>query len=636
MRTCPRCNTGYPDEIDFCPEDGARLAPDEERPALVGVCLEERYLLEEQIGAGGLGQVYRGRHLRMDKAFAVKLLLPTLVADDTIRQRFDREARALSRLTHPCCVGVTDYGISTEHGPYIVMELVDGTPLSHYTRGEGLGLGESVELVAMVLRGLEHAHEQGIAHRDLKPDNIMLVERPLEPGRRLPKILDFGLAKIRAGFGSSTVSGASRPLTQAGLLIGTPAYMAPERLALGRGPGGDDTLADIYSMGIILYELCCGRRPFVDEDVVAVIDMQLNLPPPTPRTLRPSLPGSLEAIMLRALDKQPAERFPTAVAFREALETLPPLPAALAEERPGPARRVTGALTKVDRPQPEVVVAPPSTSTDPVPPRSRRPLLLVGIALLALGLAIAGVLLLSREGPAPAPRADAKARAGSERRHHEARTRRSRPMPTPAPETPEADASVPEALRRAGRLWHNPHRRRQAAKQLMGYLARHRKDAAAHLYVGRLYLYAFWSDDGLKLVRKALRIDPELRLDDATLVALTFAYRGKAQWGARKLIARHAGDRAAVVLLASAAAMRDKAIKQALLRHARALGAEDPLARRLLALAQARGCKKRRSALRALEGERALPVRIMLTLLGSSRCLASEARRLLKAAAPPG
>ena len=209
MRSCPRCNTSYSDGTVFCPEDGARLANDD-GDQLIGARIDDRYLLEQRIGAGGLGQVYRASHLRMHRSFAVKLLLPAMVTHVNIIRRFDREARALSRLDHPCCVGVTDYGVSKDHGPYIVMELVDGVPLSTHTRGEGLPLKVSLEVLCMVLRGLEHAHEQGIAHRDLKPDNIMLVRRPLDPTRLLPKILDFGLAKIRAGFDDRSGTGARR------------------------------------------------------------------------------------------------------------------------------------------------------------------------------------------------------------------------------------------------------------------------------------------------------------------------------------------------------------------------------------------------------------------------------------------
>jgi serine/threonine protein kinase len=635
MRTCPRCGRGYPEDVAFCPEDGARLGPDTEQSSLVGVRLEGRYLLEEQIGAGGLGQVYRGRHLRLDKAFAVKLLLPAFVADDAVRKRFDREAQALSRLTHPCCVGITDYGISAEHGPYIVMELVEGVALSHHTRGDGLALGESLELVAMVLRGLEHAHDQGIAHRDLKPDNIMLVERPLEPGRLLPRILDFGLAKIRAGLGA----GAAAELTHAGLLVGTPAYMAPERIAVGRKAGGDDTLADIYSVGIILYELCCGRRPFVDDDLTAVVDMQLNQPPPPPSNLRPSLPAELDAVVLRALEKEPAARFPTAVAFREALEALPPLPETLADEKPAPARRLTSAFTKVERPQPSGEASPPP-STRTLATRSRR-LLWAGAALAAMGLVAGGVLLLSS---GDTTRTAAVARHKTSRTRPGARARRStRPNPATRPAAPlrrePAEAyTAPAALRRAARLWRNPRYRQRAAKQLLGYLARHRTDAAAHLFVGRVYLYSLWADDGLKLVNKALRIDPALRLDDATLVALTFAYRGSTRWRARRLIDRHAGPRAPVVLLAGAATMHDQTVRRSLIQDARARRAgRDPLARRLLALARARSCKQRRAALAALEGEDQPVLQIMLSLLDGDRCLARQARRMLEGrAGPPG
>jgi serine/threonine-protein kinase len=653
MRLCPRCNATYADDATFCPEDGARLgdsASDGEEDRFVGLKLGDRYLLEERIGAGGLGQVYRARHLRMDRAFAVKLLLPTMAAREDIVKRFDREAKALSRLTHPCCVGVTDYGFSQDHGPYIVMELVDGAPLSHYTRGEGLPLQVGVEVVCMVLRGLEHAHGHGIVHRDLKPDNIMLVERPLEPGRLLPKILDFGLAKIRAGFGRS----GEGDLTQDGQIVGTPTYLPPERVL--RPAAVDDSLADIYSTGIILYELCCGRRPFEDDDVVALVDMHLSQPPPPPRGLRPSLPEPLEEAILRALEKKPEDRFPGAADFRGVLERILPLPPGVADEKPGGRQRSTSVLTKVERPSSDhggigtdpTRLAPSSQTWSARGAASpwRRRLILGGAGALVLAVLGVGLgLLASRndrgsDQPIEPKRKVATASATAEKteaaptEEPEATANRAT-TPKTAPETPDGRAwTPPPALRRAARLWKYPHHRQRANRQLRRYLTRHRSDAAAHLHVARLYLYALWADDGVKMVGKALKIDPDLRLDTRTLVALTFAYRrSSSHWRARRLIRAHAGDRAPVVLLASAAAMHDVRVRRNLISDARRAGAErDPLARRLLALARARTCKNRRKALEELAGQDDPALRITLALLvENDRCLSRRARRMIKA-----
>jgi serine/threonine protein kinase len=644
MRICPRCNATYPDDAAFCPEDGARLG-DTDEDRFVGLELDDRYLLEERIGAGGLGQVYRARHLRMDRAFAVKLLLPTMVAREDIIKRFDREAKALSRLAHPCCVGVTDYGFSKGHGPYIVMELVDGEPLSHYTRGDGLALQAGVEVVCMVLKGLEHAHGHGIVHRDLKPDNIMLVERPLEPGRLLPKILDFGLAKIRAGFGRS----GDGDLTQDGQIVGTPTYLPPERVL--RPTGVDDTLADIYSTGIILYELCCGRRPFEDDDVVALVDMHLTQPPPPPRGLRPSLPEPLEQAILRSLAKKPEDRFESAADFRGALERILPLPPGVAHEKPRVQQRSTSALTKVERPSTDggigtdpTRLAPSSGTWSAGAAASpwRRRLILGGagvVVLAALGLGI-GLLASGDSDRAQPAGGDATATATATRtratptRATPTRVTPTRVTPTDvtASESPGNAWAIPPALQRATRLWKYPYQRQRANRQLRRYLARHRSDAAAHLHVARLYLYSLWAEDGVKMVRRALKTDPELRLDTSTLVALTFAYRGSSHWRARRLVRAHAGERAPIVLLASAAAMRDERVRRNLIHDARELGAEhDPLARRLLALARARKCRSRRRALDELAGQDDPALRITLALLENDRCLARRARRMLGA-----
>ena len=343
MKICATCGRTYPDETAKCAVDGGALTAAESTGGLVGQILDGRYAIEAPLGSGGLGEVYRARHLKMGKSFAVKLLHGALASDPAFIARFDREARALSKLEHPYCVAAIDYGTSAQ-GPYIVMDLVEGTPLAHYTRGHGLPLGEALQIVAEMLAGLEHAHGHGIVHRDLKPDNVMLVKDPLTKGKRHPKILDFGIAKIRAGV---LKGAAASTLTQLGTLVGTPAYLAPEQAA---GSGVDER-TDLYACGVILYELACGRRPFENADKLELIRAQLLTPPPPPRDYRPGLPDALVKVILKALAKKPSERWQTAEKFREALLAAAALPAKLAAERPPPragAAQADVSTTSVD------------------------------------------------------------------------------------------------------------------------------------------------------------------------------------------------------------------------------------------------------------------------------------------------
>ena len=670
MRQCPQCGRTYPDdrELVSCPEDGAPL-DEVERRSLAGTTLDGRYRLEERIGVGGLGEIYRARHLRMDRAFAIKLLQPSVAGQSDFVGRFDREAQALSRLDHPCCVAVTDYGVCKTHGPYIVMELVDGEPLSTFTRGEGLPLQTALELVSMVLLGLQHAHEQGIVHRDIKPDNIMIVDRPLEPARLLPKILDFGLAKIRAGFGPT-----GRPLTQAGFIVGTPHYIAPERVT--DATGADDPRSDVYAVGVILFELCCGRRPFVADDIVQVVQMHLTQPPPSPRSIRPDLPRALEAVILRALEKRLEDRFPSAAAFREAVDALLPLPPELGKRLPkDPVPEVVRSETKIERPSRMPAAKPEGATTEGKPggapasdesqllwPRSWRWPLLVGAGVVVMVLAATTIVVLVDRATGTGASGKRAASTKAIKKHAVVKPKATRaavvrvaspPSTTPAsiaaaepaddhegddsaevePEPdPQELAAQPEALRQARKAWSNKWSRNRAASQFMRYLAKHRDDAAAHVYVGRLYLYALWTGDGLRLVQRGLKADPKLRLDTSTLMALALAYRGSSMGTARRLIDAHAsGAEASRVLLAAAAAVSDRRVKQRLVADARSRRATstDPLSRRLLDLAEAKKCEPRRRALQALGPDADDPAgRVMLSMLRASRCLRSDVRRL--------
>ena len=230
---------------------------------LSGEVLEERYQIVERIAEGGMGVVYRGVRLKLDRAVAIKVMHASLPGALAARTRFEREAVVMARLEHPHCVSIIDYGL---HGdkPYVVMEMVRGRSLHDVLDEQRrVEIPRAVDIVCQVLSGLAHAHEQGIIHRDIKPANIMLT--PKAPLGVHARILDFGLARM---FGDSTS-------VSNGIAVGTPSYMAPEQC---RGEQVD-ARADLYACGVLLFEMLTGRKPFVAADPIAIIKQQLTAPP---------------------------------------------------------------------------------------------------------------------------------------------------------------------------------------------------------------------------------------------------------------------------------------------------------------------------------------------------------------------
>lgn len=276
--------------------------------ALVGTKISGRYRIDALIGVGGMGAVFRARHLGLERDVAIKVLHPELTKDTEISARFDREARSASRLDHPNCLQVTDSGTIDESGgaKFLVMQLLEGTELTDRL-GKPLPPLTAIEYMLQILRGLEHAHEQGVVHRDLKPENVFVTTD--HEGKEVLKIVDFGIAKIVSGAESNDT------MTQMGIVFGTPQYMSPEQAT-----GMDiDARTDLYSAGIIMYEMLAGRPPFEADDPVALVRMQVTQePPPLPDTV----PEGLRAFVARLLAKQRDDRFSSAREAREALEAL--------------------------------------------------------------------------------------------------------------------------------------------------------------------------------------------------------------------------------------------------------------------------------------------------------------------------
>lgn len=341
-------------------------APDltaKEAEALLGETLSGRFRLDSILGNGSMGTVYKAYHLGLHKDVAVKLLHHALTADGEMVARFDREAAAVSRLDHPNCVRIMDFGSTEDGRRYLVMEYLEGRDLADVAT-EPMPPFRVVELVRQVLEGLAHAHSHGLVHRDIKHENIFVLGS--ESGEQV-KLLDFGIAKVSRGAGAGQ-------LTQAGMVFGTPHFMSPEQ---ARGDK-TDARSDLYSLGIVMYSMLAGELPFHGDDAMAILRQQIAEPPPP---LPDSVPESLRRFVRQLLAKDPEERFADATAAiaalrRAASPTAPPAKAKLPPPpklsrpvglpRPKPP---TVGNTLTPAPLPEL----PQTKADPAAPPDTTP-----------------------------------------------------------------------------------------------------------------------------------------------------------------------------------------------------------------------------------------------------------------------
>jgi serine/threonine-protein kinase len=311
MNTCPACGASYPPTVRLCPVDGEVLESQVAADPALGTLLGGKYRLDAVAGRGGMGVVYRATHVMLGKTVAVKLISKELAPSSDFVLRFQREARAAGRLDHPNIAAVYDLGQCDDGTLYIAMEYVTGTSLRDVLQADGpLPPGRIAHIGRQVAAALSVAHRHDIIHRDLKPQNVAIgVDAE---GREQAKLLDFGIAKSMADDATK--------LTSTGLAIGTPQYMSPEQAA-GQALDGR---SDIYSLGVMLYQMLIGIVPFDAPSTPAVLVKHLNETPQLPSARRPDLAVSpeIEAVAMRCLEKDPAARFQTADEVISALDAM--------------------------------------------------------------------------------------------------------------------------------------------------------------------------------------------------------------------------------------------------------------------------------------------------------------------------
>jgi serine/threonine-protein kinase len=417
MKKCPTCKETYPGDFAVCPRDGSTLV--EAGAWSEGTLVRGKYRILSKLGQGGMGSVFKARHVAFDELRALKVMNPELVSDELFVKRFKHEAVITRKLQHPNAVRVDDIDETEDGRPFIVMEYIEGQSLKKVMQEQGpMPVLRVCSIIKQAAAGLDAAHRLGMVHRDIKPDNIALIETPQG---EVAKVLDFGIAKIKE---SRAEDSAGSGLTGTGVIIGTPQYMSPEQ-AMGKRGDDLDGRSDLYSLGVVMYQMLAGELPFKADTAMDMLLAHLQKPPLPLQTVRPDLgiPDKVANLVARLLEKKPEARVPSAGALIEDIaniegEFAAPGPTRvikavdLAAVEAAQATRVQAAVPDVigtgrePSPQPEPVSQPhvpvpglpsrPAVQAQPSPPPRPAPVaapkssmwlvwVSIGIVLIVLG-----------------------------------------------------------------------------------------------------------------------------------------------------------------------------------------------------------------------------------------------------------
>jgi serine/threonine-protein kinase len=432
---CARCGVPYPTGMWGPLEKGETVAqaPAEE-PGLEGLLLEGKYVVERRLARGGMGEVYRGRDSKLDRPVAIKFLSERLLSDREIVRRFLREAQSAAKLRHPNIVTV--YSVGEEQGrPYFVMELVEGHTLLEVIQShKRLPLPQSLDFAAQICEALAHIHARGYVHRDIKSQNVMVDDT----GRCT--ILDFGILKV-----------VESDHTRTGSLAGTPHYISPEQ---ARDSKNVDARSDLYSLGIVLFEMLSGRLPFREGSVTDILLQHIATAPPRIAEFAPEMPSEIDAVLHKLLAKSPDDRFPSAIAAREALNAVPlsrrPSTAKFVPMAPSESmiptakdqRAISQSMLRLDSRTPSEIPASRVVGEGlGTAPAFRRPRRAIWLGAGGVALAAGAILWLTLREPSSPPRSTAQPVAA-------ATGTPAAPLPTPRPTAqPSAPAApLPAAL----------------------------------------------------------------------------------------------------------------------------------------------------------------------------------------------
>ncbi|KAF0250369.1 MAG: serine/threonine protein kinase bacterial [bacterium] len=273
----------------------------------IGMVLDNKYEIKQLLGKGGTGNVFKGTHLYMQIPVAVKLLHPHLITDETAVKRFHQEAKLAISIKHDNAVSIMDFGMVNNELLYLVMEFIDGISLAYLLKQEkGMDINRVVKFMKQICQAVDVAHKKDIIHRDLKPGNIMIVD--CDQPNEMAKVIDFSIAKLSSGKGQD--------LTGQGIVIGTPEYVSPEQVE----GSSLDNRSDIYSLGVVLYQMLAGELPFQGKSAMTLFMKHIHTIPPPLTNIRPEIPARLEAVVMKALSKKAAQRQNTVLELAAELE----------------------------------------------------------------------------------------------------------------------------------------------------------------------------------------------------------------------------------------------------------------------------------------------------------------------------